>query len=681
MLSSLVKRLAPLACALVPLLTPSPAGAATTFAPNRFDDPLVPAKSCTPPVPVNGCSLRGAIESAQAGDTVQLGAGTYTLERGSLKLPKAITIVGAGPAATTIRQTGLDRVIQIENQAGLTMSGVTITGGHLVGQTGTNGPSAGADGGEGEGVYGAGINAGGAVTLTDVVVTGNQEFGGDGGAGAAGTSEPGGKGGRGGYADGAGIDGGSSLTLVRVTVSGNTAQGGDGGAGGSGGSTAAGGAGGPSGSAGGVGVSMGTTSSSTIVDSTISGNHGASGKGGKGGLGGAISGVGGKGGQGEASEGGGLFSNGTVKLTNVTFNGNSAGGGDGGEGGAARAASFPTVGGAGGTGWGGAGGATALMNEADAQFASVTIDGNEAGAGATGKGGSGSDGGATGATGATVAPSGGDVFVYGIAGATLTIRDTIVADGTAPGGTGDCEVGGTGVLLSAGHNLEDHHQCIAVAKAGDLSNTPAGLGPLAGNGGSTETMALQAGSAAIGAGEPGCVDAAGKPLATDQRSLPRFSPCDIGAFQVQPIPPGPGPSAGNPPSPSPQPASTPVLSRLALAPAKVRAGKKETITFDLNVPAHVSFALERRRPGTLVGGKCAARSARRARGKACSRWAKAGGAPPASEGRAGANSLSWTPRHLAPGRYRLTATPAGGTADSKAFTASAAKRAKGPSGS
>jgi len=54
------------------------AGAATTFTPDTFADPAG-ATSCTPPIPAGGCSLRGAIADAQAGDTVQLAAGTYKL--------------------------------------------------------------------------------------------------------------------------------------------------------------------------------------------------------------------------------------------------------------------------------------------------------------------------------------------------------------------------------------------------------------------------------------------------------------------------------------------------------------------------------------------------------------------------------------------------------------------------
>ncbi len=52
------------------------------------------------------------------------------------------------------------------------------------------------------------------------------------------------------------------------------------------------------------------------------------------------------------------------------------------------------------------------------------------------------------------------------------------------------------------------------------------LGPLADNGGLSMTFALGAGSPAIGLGR-GCPT-------SDQRGLPRASPCDSGAYEHQP---------------------------------------------------------------------------------------------------------------------------------------------------
>ena len=72
--------------------------------------------------------------------------------------------------------------------------------------------------------------------------------------------------------------------------------------------------------------------------------------------------------------------------------------------------------------------------------------------------------------------------------------------------------------------------------AGDLVNTPAGLAPLADNGGISLTRALLGGSAAIDAGDDLSAPA------TDQRGIDRpwdgdgdgTAVSDIGAFEYQP---------------------------------------------------------------------------------------------------------------------------------------------------
>ena len=98
----------------------------------------------------------------------------------------------------------------------------------------------------------------------------------------------------------------------------------------------------------------------------------------------------------------------------------------------------------------------------------------------------------------------------------FTIQDTILANNSA----GNCN----GTITSLGHNLEDGNSC-APAAVGDLSNTDPKLGPLASNGGPTQTHALLSGSPAIDAG-----DNASCP-ATDQRGVARIGKCDIGAYE------------------------------------------------------------------------------------------------------------------------------------------------------
>jgi hypothetical protein len=92
-------------------------------------------------------------------------------------------------------------------------------------------------------------------------------------------------------------------------------------------------------------------------------------------------------------------------------------------------------------------------------------------------------------------------------------------------------------ITSNGYNLDSDGSC-GLTGAGDLSHKNPLLGPLANNGGPTQTMALQSGSPAIHA----IPASSGACPATDQRGDPSGTPaCDIGAFQTQPPPPPPAP--------------------------------------------------------------------------------------------------------------------------------------------
>jgi len=119
------------------------------------------------------------------------------------------------------------------------------------------------------------------------------------------------------------------------------------------------------------------------------------------------------------------------------------------------------------------------------------------------------------------------VGTFTSAGATLRLRSSIVADNT-----GGCFAGffgaGPVVLASDGNNVGTDGTCNLTA-AGDRPNTPAGLGPLASNGGPTATHALLAGSAAIDAAGLSCP-------AVDQRGVarPQGPACDAGAFEKTP---------------------------------------------------------------------------------------------------------------------------------------------------
>ena len=113
-------------------------------------------------------SLRAAIMEANAllgDDTVLLGPGLYALSltgadedaalTGDLDVTESLTIIGTGADTTIIDAAGLDRLFQVFAGASLNLSGVTITGGDVVGT-------------------GGGLHNEGHVSLRDSTVTGNS---------------------------------------------------------------------------------------------------------------------------------------------------------------------------------------------------------------------------------------------------------------------------------------------------------------------------------------------------------------------------------------------------------------------------------------------------------------------------------------------------------------------------
>jgi hypothetical protein len=115
------------------------------------------------------------------------------------------------------------------------------------------------------------------------------------------------------------------------------------------------------------------------------------------------------------------------------------------------------------------------------------------------------------------AATGGAIFNDG----TLTVAATIVADSTSGG---EC----SGTLTDAGYNLDDDGTC-GFSASTDYSDTPADLDPggLQDNGGPTLSVALESGSAAIGAVSDGSLCSS-----PDQRGASRNTPCDIGAVEL-----------------------------------------------------------------------------------------------------------------------------------------------------
>lgn len=218
--------------------------------------------------------------------------------------------------------------------------------------------------------------------------------------------------------------------------------------------------------------------------------------------------------------GGGVENSGKMTLTHSTVSGNrgQVGGGISNSGGLDMTEATVAGNSAPGTGGG-------IQNEAapegprcDLRMNGVTISGNKSGAGGAAE------------------PGGG-----GLANkrrAKVTLANTIVAGNSdASGLAPDCR----GTILSAGYNLiQNTGKCrVAGSTTGNIAGEDPKLGPLADNGGPTQTMALLPGSPALGAGNPAQPGSGfGACEATDQRGQRRGTGpggktiCDIGAFEL-----------------------------------------------------------------------------------------------------------------------------------------------------
>lgn len=108
---------------------------------------------------------------------------------------------------------------------------------------------------------------------------------------------------------------------------------------------------------------------------------------------------------------------------------------------------------------------------------------------------------------------------------TATLKNTIVADNTGK----NCHL--VQPLTDAGYNVSDAACGFTVATS--QQGVDPLLGPLANNGGPTQTMAVLVGSPAIDQIPPGS-SGCGTTVATDQRgaSRPQGAGCDVGAFEV-----------------------------------------------------------------------------------------------------------------------------------------------------
>jgi hypothetical protein len=147
----------------------------------------------------------------------------------------------------------------------------------------------------------------------------------------------------------------------------------------------------------------------------------------------------------------------------------------------------------------------------------------------------------------TTTAGGNSGAIYITGGGVGTLENTILAGG---GSNGNCGTGGpiTDTLNDGGGNLSDDNTCNLTlpSSAGGVPDAGAGglnLGPLASNGGPTQTIALLASSVAISSG------VVGNCPATDQRGVARpvsgANPsCSSGAYQFVPVQNGTGTAAG-----------------------------------------------------------------------------------------------------------------------------------------
>ncbi|WP_406698513.1 right-handed parallel beta-helix repeat-containing protein [Singulisphaera sp. Ch08] len=267
----------------------------------------------------------------------------------------------------------------------------------------------------------------------------------------------------------------------------------------------------------------------TVTDSTLSGNSSS--------------------GAGFSNGGGGIANFGTVTVTNSTISGNSASKGLGG--GILNVSGVVTITDStlsGNSANEGGGGIASFTNGGIVTVINSTLSGNSAGLGGGGGIGSGfgtvtvtsstisgnsaSDGngggilssGALTVTGSTLSgnlsgSSGGGIIFSG----TVTITTSLFNNSES----GNLTQTASASFVSGGHNLFSDLPGLALNPT-DLVNTDPLLGPLADNGGPTQTMALLPGSPAINAGRnmPG--------VTTDQRGVPhpQGAAPDIGAFEV-----------------------------------------------------------------------------------------------------------------------------------------------------
>ncbi len=404
------------------------------------------APLCVNPGGTGGCysTIQAAVTAAAPGNPITIAAGTYYEH--DILVDKSLTIAGAGPGSTIVDGQGLNRVFYMSTtSASISISGLAIRNGVNSGGSGGGIISHGALTLSSSLVYsntataGGGIANTGMLTLTDVTISNNT------------ATDMGGGGIRNGSSD-------ARLNLYNVSISNNHTTG----------ST-------PNG----AGISMYSGSTAHLTDVTVFANTPAR-------LGGGIfadtgtiltidrsmiaSNIV------AAGDGAGIYTKGTMTLTNVTISANSGNNANGG-------------------GIQNSGSGTALI--VNSTIVSNTLTG--------------------------IIGSGGAINNSNASGTSVQILNTILANNT----TADLGPNCYGAVYSLGYNLENLNSC-GLTGTGDRPNTNPRIGPLANNGGPTMSHALLVGSPAIDGGtNSGCPS-------VDQRGVhrPLGARCDIGAYEA-----------------------------------------------------------------------------------------------------------------------------------------------------
>jgi hypothetical protein len=471
------------------LLAPAAASAATITVNTSAD---TSASQCTlrnAITAANTDSVSGACSAGSGTDTIDVTAtGTINLGSALPDISSDLTIAGPGSSNLDVHRSSVSnfRIFNVANASNtVTISGLTVSNGSLVGNFSTVGG-------------GGGIRNNGTLTLDDVTLSGNSASDSETATAAR-------------VAGGALYNTGSgTLDVNASTISGNSISG----------TTTSGVA---LDFAFGEGAAIMNSGALDVDQTTIHGNSNT------------LSAVS------NATGGGAISGGGETTVTRSTVDANSTSG-------TSSAGNVLNFGGGidmsvltGGTSHG-----TLTLDSSTIANNSLSGSAPTPGKAAVNNGGGiyiGTDGGAF-ITSATISGNrandaffhGGNISMNDISGATHAIKNTIVSD---PGSNADCSAL-NGTFTSAGHNLsdaptEDSSNCNFV-NASDQSNTDPQLNPLADNGGPTKTMALANTSPAIDKGT-------GAGNTTDQRGEPRprdlvghtnsDDGSDIGAFELQ----------------------------------------------------------------------------------------------------------------------------------------------------